>query len=387
MMKPVGKTPLNKDDISNLIEMALQNKISWKALANILKDTTSFDPKKVVETLLKALEKLHLKMQEKDCDYEQQKDDSFPDEDDKEDLEDEGLNDETSIEWNGENEVVGSDRIVVVDSSIAIDQSIKEYNGKTMEDGNEFLEETKETIIEEMPLNTTQGIHDFNESDKEMKENVVSSNSTNFIDNEWYTFVSNEKISNPQTVVKAIDIPEEEEQELVDTNGQKKSFQCKFCQKISNTSWQLKIHERIHTGEVPYGCKTCKKRFCQGGDLKRHEKIHTNEKPFDCKTCHMRFTQRGNLKKHEIIHSEEKPFACKTCHKRCKRKADLNKHEKRHTGDLRYGCETCKKRFTQNSDLMKHERIHTGEVPYECKICKKRFSQTSNLKKHERKHK
>ena len=54
-----------------------------------------------------------------------------------------------------------------------------------MENDIEFLEETKETIIEEMPLNTTQGIHDFNESDKEMKENVVSSNSTNFM---YYTY-------------------------------------------------------------------------------------------------------------------------------------------------------------------------------------------------------
>ena len=277
MMKPVGKTPLNKDDISNLIEMALQNKISWKALANILKDTTSFDPKKVVETLLKALEKLHLKTLEKYCDYEH-KDNSVPDEDDKEDMEEEGIDDKISIEWNGENEVVGSDRIVVVDSSIAIDQSIKEYNGKTMEDGNEFLEETKETIIEEMPLNTTQGIHDFNESDKEMKENVVSSNSTNFIDNEWYTFVSNEKAIIPETVDKEIDIPEEEEQqELI---------------------------------------------------LQRNEKIHTSEKLFQCKNCNMRFKLRYKLKKHEIIHSEEKPFECKECHKRCKRKADLNKHEK-----------------------------------------------------------
>ena len=38
-----------------------------------------------------------------------------------------------------------------------------------------------------------------------MKENVVSSNGTNFIDNEWYTFVSNEKVSNPETVDKEID--------------------------------------------------------------------------------------------------------------------------------------------------------------------------------------
>ena len=59
MMKTIAKKPLNKNDISNLIDMALENKMPWNALAYLLKDTTTYDPKQVIETLLKALEKLH----------------------------------------------------------------------------------------------------------------------------------------------------------------------------------------------------------------------------------------------------------------------------------------------------------------------------------------
>ena len=68
-MKSIAKTPLNQDDISHLIDMALENKMSWNALANLLKDQTTYDPKQVIDTLLKALEKIHLKTPEDDDEY------------------------------------------------------------------------------------------------------------------------------------------------------------------------------------------------------------------------------------------------------------------------------------------------------------------------------
>ena len=62
MMNTIAKTPLNNVDIHNLIDLALEKKMPWNALAYLLKDTTTYDPKQVIENLLMALEKLHLKL-------------------------------------------------------------------------------------------------------------------------------------------------------------------------------------------------------------------------------------------------------------------------------------------------------------------------------------
>ena len=62
-MKPICKNPLNKTDVSHLIDMALGNKMPWKTLASLLKDITPYDSKEVIiDTLLAALEKLNLKL-------------------------------------------------------------------------------------------------------------------------------------------------------------------------------------------------------------------------------------------------------------------------------------------------------------------------------------
>ena len=109
------------------------------------------------------------------------------------------------------------------------------------------------------------------------------------IDNEWYTFVRNERNSDPERETQRLRAKENDERPAIE-----KSFRCKFCQKCFHNSSGLKIHERIHTGEVPFECKTCKKRFSQSNALKTHERIHTREVPYECKTCKKRFNQKAN---------------------------------------------------------------------------------------------
>ena len=57
-----------------------------------------------------------------------------------------------------------------------------------------------------------------------------------------------------------------------------KKFQCTECGKAFTRMDKLRIHNRIHTGVMPYGCQYCEKRFYRWDAWKRHEVRHNQEK-------------------------------------------------------------------------------------------------------------
>ena len=57
-------------------------------------------------------------------------------------------------------------------------------------------------------------------------------------------------------------------------------FQCQFCNKAFQTSFNVKKHERIHTGEKPYACEICGRRFSEKGNMKTHHFTHIVQKKF-----------------------------------------------------------------------------------------------------------
>ncbi|XP_062931112.1 zinc finger protein 740 isoform X3 [Cynocephalus volans] len=74
-----------------------------------------------------------------------------------------------------------------------------------------------------------------------------------------------------------------------------------------NGSFQVKIPKN-------FICEHCYGAFRSSYHLKRHILIHTGEKPFECDICDMRFIQKYHLERHKRVHSGEKPYQCERCH-------------------------------------------------------------------------
>ncbi|XP_006984551.1 GDNF-inducible zinc finger protein 1 [Peromyscus maniculatus bairdii] len=161
---------------------------------------------------------------------------------------------------------------------------------------------------------------------------------------------------------------------------------CGQCGKGLSSKTSLRLHERTHTGDRPYGCTNCEAKFSQPSALKTHMRIHTGERPFVCDECGARFTQNHMLIYHKRCHTGEKPFMCETCGKSFASKEYLKHHNRIHTGSKPFKCEVCFRTFAQRNSLYQHAKVHTGERPYCCDQCGKQFTQVNALQRHHRIH-
>lgn len=104
----------------------------------------------------------------------------------------------------------------------------------------------------------------------------------------------------------------------------KKSFSCKYCEKVYVSLGALKMHIRTHT--LPCKCRICGKAFSRPWLLQGHIRTHTGEKPFSCPHCNRAFADRSNLRAHLQTHSDVKKYSCSSCSKTFSRMSLLTKH-------------------------------------------------------------
>lgn len=151
----------------------------------------------------------------------------------------------------------------------------------------------------------------------------------------------------------------------------KYTFVCSKCGKKFNSRVALSDHEHGDCGRSPiYKCSYCSKSLHSLGSLKIHQLIHTGDLPFACSVCKKKFRTHGQVKVHERSHSGEKPFKCNECPKAFAHRESLLTHLSLHTGLKRFACQGCEARFSCISNLQAHRRTHRnscGQLPLDTK--------------------
>ncbi|CAJ1084490.1 telomere zinc finger-associated protein isoform X2 [Xyrichtys novacula] len=167
------------------------------------------------------------------------------------------------------------------------------------------------------------------------------------------------------------------------------TFTCETCSETFTGKEELRLHVVTHTGNMPYKCSTCSEQFMYKKNLMTHlMKVHGHPKPHACPQCPKTFLTKTELRVHEAAkHRGEKPFVCEECGHRASSRNGLQMHIKAiHRNERPFVCTLCGHAFSQKNNLNMHLRIHSGERPYQCHLCGKTFRTQASLDKHNRTH-
>ncbi|XP_020506992.2 telomere zinc finger-associated protein isoform X1 [Labrus bergylta] len=167
------------------------------------------------------------------------------------------------------------------------------------------------------------------------------------------------------------------------------TYTCVTCSATFNGKEELRVHVVSHTGNMPYKCSTCSEQFMYKKNLTTHMmKVHGHPKPNACPQCPKTFLTKSELRVHEAAkHRGEKPFVCEECGHRASSRNGLQMHIKAiHRNERPFVCTLCGHAFSQKNNLNMHLRIHSGERPYQCHLCGKTFRTQASLDKHNRTH-
>ncbi|KAM3958626.1 uncharacterized protein ACR2FA_007270 [Aphomia sociella] len=163
----------------------------------------------------------------------------------------------------------------------------------------------------------------------------------------------------------------------------KEEIECEYCHKILTSKLSLRNHYKIHTG-FDVVCEHCGKKFITRRLLLMHCRAkHGYEKTDKCSYCDYKASNAEQVKIHERLHTGEKPYVCKECSAGFHRKSSYLQHIAIHLPDKNVQCDQCPARFKSVTLMRIHKNRHRApQYSFRCRVCDNSFARRRNVARH-----
>ncbi|TRY94734.1 hypothetical protein DNTS_021622, partial [Danionella cerebrum] len=160
----------------------------------------------------------------------------------------------------------------------------------------------------------------------------------------------------------------------------KMKFQCEACPRRFKQLGQLKVHERLHSGDKPYGCANCGVHFIRRDYLQRHlAKCHGRGQIRD-KTHHILANHRSD----QSQLSDGKQQLLEVNMPQVKKEEAVDWQRPKPSNES-LKCPKCEKKFSCPKQFGQHICKHNRSHPYSCLKCSVGFCSKKAMDKHRRK--
>lgn len=107
-------------------------------------------------------------------------------------------------------------------------------------------------------------------------------------------------------------------------------LKCNYCDKVfkqvdCKTAHIRKVHMKMATKKYTFVCSKCGKKFNSHMALCDHEQADCGTTPlYKCQNCDKSLHSLGSWKIHQLIHTGDLPFSCSFCEKRFRTHGQVN---------------------------------------------------------------
>ncbi|XP_042204629.1 zinc finger protein 227-like isoform X2 [Homarus americanus] len=145
---------------------------------------------------------------------------------------------------------------------------------------------------------------------------------------------------------------------------------CNECKRWFGDKKTLRVHiSAVHLKLKPHACPHCSYRCSRKFDLKVHQRQHTGERPHKCELCGWQCRDHNALRRHKLIHLHLKPLKCPHafCAFESRHTAYFKKHvaKKHPKAEAIYKCQICSMETPKLQQYIAHSTNHEKQLVIE----------------------